>query len=159
MNYGKLLLVAGCYFLLVACQVANPTLSAEQIKNTNTLLEEYNSPPAEQLATLHELSVNKICKAYARNKTAADEMFGNKWLKVRGTLVYGPTNEGFQGLNMYYVGLEGGGKTMAFIFMGTKQKEELQALEIGKSLVIAGIYTPGEKYLPKLLGCVLISVE
>lgn len=76
-----------------------------------------------------------------------------------GTLVYGPTNEGFNGLNVYYAGLENEGKRMAFLFFGARHEEQLSGLQHGQTLVIVGVYTPHEKYNPKLIGCTLVSAE
>lgn len=153
-----------CFLALlgVSCLLSACAASKQPAPNTaayNQLLEEHGTPAPPDVALMPEFTPDVVRNAFIRNQREADALYGNKWMKVRGTLVYGPTNEGFDGLNIHYVGLENKGKRMAFLFFGAKHREQLSGLQHGQTLVILGVYAPGEKHLPKLIGCRLLSME
>ncbi len=133
-----------------------PRPSDEEV---NRLLEEYGAPVPPNVSLMPEFTPDIIRNAFDRDRKRADALYGGKWVTVRGTLCYGPTNEGFGGINAYYVGLESRGKRMACLFFGTSHQERLSGLKHGQTLVIAGIYLPYEKQIPKLIGCTLVSAE
>ena len=136
-----------------------PQLSTQEVADWNQMFGKYGAPTPPDVTLMPAFTPDVIRNAFIRNQKEADALYGGKWMKIRGTLDYGPTNEGFGGLDVYYVGLESKGKRMAFMFYGNQHQQQLSSLKHGQTLVIAGIYTPGEKYHPKLLGCRLLSTE
>ena len=125
----------------------------------NRVLEKYGTPTLPDTTLMPEYTPDEIRTVFDRDQNMSDAVYGGKWLKVRGTLVYGPTCEGAGGMHVYYVGLENKGKRMAFLFFGARHQEKLSSLKQGQTVVIAGTYTQGEISLPKLIGCTLLSAE
>jgi hypothetical protein len=169
MRSALFIVVLGVFGLLSACSAPkppardlpayNPQMPAQEVADFNQLFEKYGTPALPDVAKMPEFTPDVVINAYLRNQREADALYGHKWMKVRGTLVYGPTSEGFGGLDMYYVGLGSTGKRMACIFTGARHQQELAGLKHGQTLVVVGVYAPGERYNPKLLGCSLLSAE
>ena len=138
---------------------AVPRLGLTEVAEYNRLLDKYGTFDPPDVDTMPEFTPDVVRNSFIRNQKEADAIYGSKWMKVRGTLAYGPTYEGGGGLDMYCVGLESKGKLMSFLFFGAKHQEQLSDLKHGQTLVIVGVYTPDQKHLPKLIGCTLVSME
>lgn len=150
-------MIIGLFCLIPACSASMPIV--QDTAKYNRLLAEHGTSVPPDISIMPEFTPDIVVNAFIRNPKEADAIYGNKWMKVRGALVYGPTNEGFGGLDIYYVGLESKKRRMAFIFLGAKHQEQLSGLKCGQILTIVGMYMPNEQYNPKLIGCTLLSVE
>lgn len=132
----------------------------EDREAANILLDKYGSPaPPPEVLAMPAITPDAMCEAWEADRLATDERYRDRWVKVQGTLIYGPTSKGMEGLHVAYVGLGNKGKSMAFLFFGNKQQAQLGAVRKGQTLTIAGTYVTGEKHLPKLIGCTLLRAE
>lgn len=155
-------------FLLLLCLVgfqgacANKTqpMTDQQAEAVNALMDspQLNTLP-KNIENMPEFAPQTLCNAFENSRKQADALYGDKWIKVRGRVAYGPVDMGVPGVNSYYLGLGEGSKKVACIFFGKRQREQLKQLIMGQTVVVIGVYATEEKYVPKLIGCTILSVE
>ncbi len=170
MHRSNIVLTFFLVMLMAGCQppyrvVPVPSIAPESTRDA-ALTGQYNAalaafgstlPPQDVLDSLPAVTPDVITRQFEADQLQADRAYGDRWLKIRGTVFYGPTNDGFEGLDYYYLGLAHNNKSMAFIFFGKQHEAQLQALQKGQEVVVVGVYIPGERYTAKLIGCTLLA--
>lgn len=142
------------------CANKAPSVTDKQAEAINALMDspQLNTLPKD-IENMPEFIPQTLCDAFEKDRRMADALYGDKWIKLRGRVAYGPVDMGVPGVNSYYLGLGGGSKKVACIFFGKRQRERLSQLAMGQTVVVIGVYSTEEKYVPKLIGCTILSAD